>query len=196
MAPKSKLWSLIEKKRKEFKIRENSKNNLKLGKISACCLACPKSQNRNLTGSADILSLYFWMDMKNLPNVSSIKQRIKPFKHKPRCWRENTAKPNIINATEWWTQTEFCTNKFGKSTRDKSFGRNSGRFFGVSYWSISYTGKPIFFIKKYLKITILILKNTAQTQNIAPRLTRLTWVIHTSVLPSNWNLGKFFVLTV
>ena len=27
-------------------------------------------------------------------------------------------------------------------------------------------------------------------------LTRLTWLIHTSVLPSNWNLGKFFALTV
>ena len=27
-------------------------------------------------------------------------------------------------------------------------------------------------------------------------LTRLTWLIHTSVLPSNWNLGKIFVLTV
>ena len=26
-------------------------------------------------------------------------------------------------------------------------------------------------------------------------LTRITWLIHTSVLPSNWNLGKFFVLT-
>ena len=27
-------------------------------------------------------------------------------------------------------------------------------------------------------------------------LTRLTWLIHTSVLPSNWNLGKIFALTV
>ena len=27
-------------------------------------------------------------------------------------------------------------------------------------------------------------------------LTRLTWLIHTSVLPSNWDLGKIFALTV
>ena len=27
-------------------------------------------------------------------------------------------------------------------------------------------------------------------------LTRLTWLIHTSVLPSNWNPGKIFALTV
>ena len=27
-------------------------------------------------------------------------------------------------------------------------------------------------------------------------LTRLTWLIHTSVLPLNWNPGKIFVLTV
>ena len=27
-------------------------------------------------------------------------------------------------------------------------------------------------------------------------LTHLTWLIHTSVLPSNWNPGKIFVLTV
>ena len=26
-------------------------------------------------------------------------------------------------------------------------------------------------------------------------LTRLTWLIHTSVLPSNWNLGKISALT-
>ena len=32
--------------------------------------------------------------------------------------------------------------------------------------------------------------------NLKPFLTRLTWLIHTSVLPSNWNLGNFFALTV
>ena len=31
---------------------------------------------------------------------------------------------------------------------------------------------------------------------IDENLTRLTWLIHTSVLPSNWNPGKIFALTV
>ena len=30
---------------------------------------------------------------------------------------------------------------------------------------------------------------------LASTLTRLTWLIHISVLPSNWNLGKNFALT-
>ena len=33
-------------------------------------------------------------------------------------------------------------------------------------------------------------------QSVAISLTPLTWLIHTSVLPSNWNPGKIFALTV
>ena len=42
----------------------------------------------------------------------------------------------------------------------------------------------------------LVEERTADLKKvIAIFLARLTWLIHTSVLPSNWNLGKNFALT-
>ena len=48
--------------------------------------------------------------------------------------------------------------------------------------------KDVLYLNEYKKVNV-------NFHLFCVSLTRLTWMIHTSFLPSNWNLGKIFALT-
>ena len=57
------------------------------------------------------------------------------------------------------------------------------------------TKLDFFLLNQHTQRKLLNIGNWCNGEVSKRALTRLTWLIHTSVLPSNWNLGKNFALT-
>ena len=62
--------------------------------------------------------------------------------------------------------------------------------------SINSTKKHMHFCVENVKVWIKNCQHVTDYINVELQcLTRLTWLVHTSFLPSNWNLDKFFAPT-
>ena len=75
--------------------------------------------------------------------------------------------------------------------------------FSIRPINISWGAKKdqhLHFLLLYLVLTFYKLRTVWRTRNsleliLSDSLTRLTWLVHTSFLPSSWNLNKKFALT-